>query len=577
MNLLNSLRQEYWHDFFKLFQHTRIWCLCLLLGSLPSCTREKQSRENDVLTISVEQHSAWIRNFNPFSPNARRFTRAGIHEPLMVYNSITGKLVPWLATAYHWDKNYRVLTFTIREGVRFSDGQALTLEDVLFSFRLLKKYPALDTGGFWTSLVEVKQSADQQISLILNEPFQPKLLDFAQHIIVPKHIWEKVKNPVAFTNPQPVGTGPFTEVTIFRDQIFELSKNPYYWQVGRPLIRSLRFPAFPSNDQANLALVRGEIDWAGNFVPAIDRTFVARDPQHHFYWFPLVGSMVNLITNTQKKPFDQVLVRQALSQALDREKIVEVAMYGYTRAADTTGLSDGFKHYHSQDIAQQYTWTKYQPKKAIQLLEKAGLKKDKRGWYDPKSKEILSYTIDVVNGWSDWVRAAQVISRQLHEVGIKVRVRTSEFSSWFDRLRKGQFELAIAWADDRSTPYEYYRWLMSQDTVKPIGESTAGNFHRFADLKTDEILVQLKQGVDAKTEFTLVQRLQKQYASLVPVIPLFPNPQWGAANTSRICGFPNQNQPYAALSPNREPESLLVFTKLKPCEKLLTARNMEKQ
>lgn len=391
--------------------------ICLLLLNLSvSCKREHGDIPGDVLTISVEQHSSWIRNFNPFSPNARRFTRAGIYEPLMIYNSLSGQLVPWLATAYRWNDDYTQLSFTIRANVKFSNGQALSTEDVVFSFELLKKYPALDTGGLWSIISKVESKQDNEITLILSEPFQPKLYDLAQHIIIPKSIWLDVKDPIAFTNPKPVGTGPFTEVSVFRAQVFELSRNPHYWRTDKPTIRALRFPAFPSNDQANLALVTGDVEWAGNFVPAIQRTFVEPDPQHRQFWFPLVGSMVNLVPNTLQAPFNQVKVRQAISHAINREKIVEIAMYGYTRPADSTGLSDGFMRFHDAELNREFPWTQYDPVKAKKLLKEAGLRKDQGQWFyqdEHGHEKSLELTIEVVSGWSDWVRAAQVVSHHL--------------------------------------------------------------------------------------------------------------------------------------------------------------------
>jgi peptide/nickel transport system substrate-binding protein len=86
--------------------------------------------------------------------------------------------------------------------------------------------------------------------------------------------------------------------------------------------------AYPSNDQANLALVEGEIDWAGNFVPAIERTFVARDRAHHGYWYPPTGSTVFVYPNTQRAPLDDVRVRKALSLAIDRRRVVDIGLYG---------------------------------------------------------------------------------------------------------------------------------------------------------------------------------------------------------------------------------------------------------
>jgi peptide/nickel transport system substrate-binding protein len=133
--------------------------------------------------------------------------------------------------------------------------------------------------------------------------------------IVPEHARKRRGDPVP-TNENPVIR--FTDVLVFRNQTYELGRNPRYWQKGLPKLDALRFPAFPGNDRANLALVFDEVDWAGNFIPAVDRVFVKRAPKSHAYWFPLTGSSIFLYANTTRAPFNDVRVRKALSMAIDR-------------------------------------------------------------------------------------------------------------------------------------------------------------------------------------------------------------------------------------------------------------------
>ena len=101
----------------------------------------------------------------------------------------------------------------------------------------------------------------------------------ATQAIVPKHIWEKIDDPVKYMNPNPVGTGPFTEVLRFDNQIWELGRNNNYWQKDKPYIKKLTFPTFPSNEQVTLALNSGKLDWAGAFIPAVERVFVEKNPE----------------------------------------------------------------------------------------------------------------------------------------------------------------------------------------------------------------------------------------------------------------------------------------------------------
>ncbi|HTN91671.1 MAG TPA: ABC transporter substrate-binding protein, partial [Sorangium sp.] len=288
------------------------------------------------VTISREQQASWVRNFNPLlGEGSVRFpTVAGIYEPLIVYNTMKGEFMPWLATKYEWSDANKKLTFTTRTEVKWSDGQPFSAKDVAFTFGLLKKFPALDLTGVWKLVDSVEAKNDTTVEFIFKEPFVPGLSYIGHQPIVPEHKWKDVADPVTFTNENPVATGPFTEVKTFQNQIYELGKNPHYWQKGKPAVEGLRFPAYPGNDQANLALINGEVDWAGNFVPDIDKTYVSKDPENNHYWFPLVGGTVTLYPNATKKPFNDIKLRKAISMAIDRAQIAKIAVNGYTVGAD---------------------------------------------------------------------------------------------------------------------------------------------------------------------------------------------------------------------------------------------------
>jgi peptide/nickel transport system substrate-binding protein len=384
-----------------------------------------------------------------------------------------------------------------------------------------------------------------------SRPYVPALESLAHQPIVPRHVWRDVADPLTFSNPDPVGTGPFTEVRVFRDQVYELGRNPHYWQPGKPQVAALRMLAFPGNDQANLALVEGSVDWAGNFVPAVERTFVARDPEHHAAWSPLLGNMVLLYANTARPPFDDPRVRKALSMAIDRERLVEVAMFGMTRPADATGLTDAYAAWRDAS-AGDAAWVRHDPDAARRLLDEAGFPRD------------LEIEIEVVSGWSDWVRAAQLIARDLGAVGVRARVRVYELGAWMSRLGQGDFTLAIGWSFDGATPYRFYRFMMASDTVRPLGQVAGGNWHRLADAEADRLLAEFERTADPEAQRAVAVRLERRFAELAPAIPLFANPLWGERSTRRFVGFPDASQPFARLSPIAEPDVLLVLTALAP-------------
>jgi len=540
--------------------------ILLCAGLFNHCSDPQTVIDKIGLVISQEQRASWTRNFNPLTPGgiSRWPTSAGIYEPLMIYNSMKGKYIPWLATAHKWNNGNDTLTLDIRRNVKWSDGTVFSARDVRFTFHLLKNYSALDTRGIWSYLDDVVLIDDYKIQIIFSSIYVPGLDAISGQTIVAEHIWSGVDDPIRFTNPNPVGTGPFTEIVKFQNQVWELGKNPNYWQKGKPKVEKLVFPAFPTNTQATYALINGEVDWAGSFIPVIDRIFVEKDPEHNHYWFPSTGGSIFLYPNHHNKHLKNAEFRKAMSHAIDRELIVKIAMNGYTVPAHITALSDIMKDWRG-DTKKYDDWTVHDKRKSAKILHDLGYTTDvNNNMLLDKEGNTVPFEIIVVSGWSDWIRAAQIISRDLIKVGINASVRTYDFGAWFSRLQTGQFDLAIAWAEKGNTPYPLYRGLMKQELVKPVGEYSALNWHRYGNLEIDQLCEQLIKTSDQKEIRELIMNMQKIFIENIPAIPLFAEPNWGEFNTTRFTNFPDQDNPYATLSPNNVPENLLVLVELEP-------------
>ncbi|MFT3913969.1 MAG: ABC transporter substrate-binding protein [Anaeromyxobacteraceae bacterium] len=544
---------------------TRAAAALALAALAAGCVRERPPPPPGVLTVSVEQEASWIRNFNPLTPAtaARWPTLAGVYEPLMVYSAVRGEMVPWLATGHAWSADHRTLALTLRDGVRWSDGQPFGARDVAFTFELMHRFPALDKRGLWQVLEAVRATGPLAVEVRLKRPFLPAYEDVVNQLIVPEHVWKDVADPVGFPNEHPVATGPFTEVSVFQNQVYELRRNPHYWQPGKPRLDALRFPAYPSNERANLGLVFGEVDWAANFVPAIDRVFVKRDPAHHAYWFPLTGTSIFLYANTTRAPFGDVRVRKALSMAIDRKLLVDVALYHYSRPSDATALSDAYATWRDPEVARG-DWVTFDTRRANALLDEAGLARGPDGVRRLPDGRPLEYEVLSVSGWSDWVRAAQVIARNLREVGVAAKVRTYDFAAWFQRVQEGDFDLTLGWSFEGPTPYTFYRWLMATATVKPAGQLSMANWHRYGSRRADALLAAFEQAFEEPEQRRLSVELQRTFSDEAPAIPLYPNPSWAAFSTARVKGFPTAAAPYADPSPNKfdRGEPLLVLVEL---------------
>ena len=529
-----------------------VWLLVSLLVVssmiLSACGGKPAAKTSDAyLTINFEQVSTWVRNFNPFSASPLGSTLTAVYEPMMIYNKSTGQLVPWLASEYSWNADNTLLTFKLRQNAKWSDGQPFTAQDVIYTFDLLKKNDALSGSGssILKDYIDTFTAPDNYtVEFKFNTVYTLAIYDLANQFIVPQHIWKDISDPLTWTNDNPVGTGPFTQVAKFDSQIYILEKNPYYWQAGKPAYKGIRYPAFADNDAANLALANGDLDWAGNFVPDIEKTYVAKDPANNHYYF-VGGGVISLIMNLSIKPLDNVDVRKAISLGIDRKMIVQTAMFNYIPVADATGLGDTQATWKDPAAVAAGTWTNYDVAKANSMLDAAGLTKDADGNRLGPDGKPMKYDLIVPSGWTDWISACQIISQNMKDLGIGINLTTPEENTWTDSVTKGDFQWALGWGSDGPTPYNYYRGQMSQLTYAAIGESASENWNRYVNADADKLLEQFAQTSDMAQQKQIMNQIEMIFVNEAPVLPLFPGPDWYEYSTKRFTGFPSADNNYA--------------------------------
>lgn len=513
----------------------------------------QETNEKGYLTCNNEQQATYIQNFNPLGPaggSIRWLSQFGIYEQLFVWNVLTNTATPWLATSWGFNEDSTVLTFNLREGITWNDGEEFNADDVVFTWKLLQSNDALAGNGGRVALqniYDIVKVDDYTVQFLYHTVNTTSVYEVGGQVIVAEHIWSEVDDPVTFTNEEPVGTGPWM-LDRFEAQIYELKANPTYWQEGRPYVAGLSMPAFPSNDSIHLAWLNGEIDWGGNFIPDIEEIYVSKNPDHFGYFFPSTGAVVALYMNTEVAPFDDPNVRKAISMSIDREQICDIAMYGYTHPADTTGLSNAFDAVKDEE-ARSAGWTDLNIDEANRLLDEAGLPYDGDYRVDADGNR-LSYDINVVSGWSDWVQSCELMVGHLREIGIEAKVQPYDFTPWNERLNEGNFDMSIGWGFQGPTQLNHFRALMSERTYYPIGDNRAGeNWIRFQDEEVDRLINEAIAVGDVDEQNALFAEMQKRFAELAPCAPLFPGPMWGEYNTMRFEGFPNEENPYAELSP----------------------------
>jgi len=535
-------------------------CSCLVIfgmllaacggGSTSTQPSSSTGAKSTVLTVNTSITGTYTRTFSPFGTNPNPGARGLVYETLLYFNAINGNVTPWLASSYKFSDDAKSLTFTLRQGVKWSDGQAFSSDDVLFTLNMIKQYPAADANGLWTYIDSVTAPDANTVTLTLKQPYTPIVWRVGgQTYIVSKHLWSSVGDPTKYADANPVGTGPYL-VNQFSPQLVDYKKNPNYWQPGKPAVTEVKYPAFNSNTNSELLMDQGQFDWSGIFTPNIEKTFVSRDPAHYHYWFPSAAPVM-LYLNLTKAPFNQLPVRQAISSALDRQKMYQVAESGYEPVASPTGL---VLPNNSAYLDPQYSNTTFtqDTAKAKQLIQSATGVSGK------------TFNLNVVTGWTDWVTICQIVAANLKDLGMNVTVNPISYDSYVADLQNGNFDMAISWTNPGPTPYYLFDTLLNSKYTAAVGQKANSNWQRWKDAETDQLLNQYATSTDQTKQKQAIYGLEKIMVDSLPSIPLVYGATWYEYTTTHFTGWPDKDNPYATPSPYTYPDAEVVILNLKP-------------
>src|SRR5262249_17861863 len=354
-----------------------------------------------------------------------------------------------------------------------------------FTFNMLKQYPGADGSGLWQHLASVTASDPSTVVMTFSDA-NPPLLPFIEGTyIVAKHIWSSAGDPTKFINPNPVGTGPM-KLKSFTAQQITYVKNPSYWQADQVKVDQLNYPAVNSNDTALLKLASHQADWAGIFNAALDSAFVQKDSAHnHVYMVPVVP--VQLVPNLQNPLLGQLVVRQAISVALDRQQMSVSGEAGLEQPASPTALMPGQESYlDAQFNGKLPEFGPADPSKAAQLLQGAGFTKGADGIFAKGGKK-LSFKATVPGDFSDYVQDLQIAQQNLKNAGIDLQLNKVSDDDWRSDRSGHNFDLIMTGGFFGPTPYYYLEPLLHSTHITG---ANATNWAQWDDDATDQLLDQ---------------------------------------------------------------------------------------
>jgi peptide/nickel transport system substrate-binding protein len=507
----------------------------------PTSTSGAQTthKQGGTVTIANVQGQTWTCQFNPFNPAVNIESLGFVYEPLVYVNLLKNQAeTPVLASSYKWSDDKKSIVFTIRDGVKWNDGQPFTADDVAFTFDVMKRVPATDLYALWTGAgLQSVTASGNQVTMTFKAPAQPYFFNFANQVgIVPKHIFstgEAAAHPDTWADPAPVGTGPFMVNPCTPNNI-QYVANPTYWQSGKPYIQKVEYPAYLDNGPANLDLASGKAQWGSQFIPNIKQFYLGKSKNNHT-WSPPVTNVALFPNLDASHPgTSKLAVRQAIAYALDRNQIALIGEGGQQPAANQTGVvTPTFDKYFDGAALAASGYDKPNVDKAKQLMASAGY----------STANPLKLSVITVTGYTDWDASLAVVKQQLKPIGIDLTIEDLAGQTYDDRLYKGHFDLAYYGEAGGPTPYYELRQILYSKNSAPIGQDASFNYERYNNPEVDKLFEQYPTADDAQ-QVAIIKQVEAAVLRDIPIIPTTESVDWFQYNDSDIQGWPTKDDPY---------------------------------
>ncbi len=436
---------------------------------------------------------------------------------VLMFNSLVKKnekfdYVGELASNVQQSPDGTVFTFTLRDGVKFHDGRALTSADAKYTLDLVFSSSFAKSASFYEGTgkdrrsyiksVEAPDSKTLIVSLI--KPWTGLLSNLVPVSIIPTDSYAGQKD-------HPLGSGPFKFVSYDGSQVLDLVGNTDYWE-GAPNIESLRVRVIPDTNALQAELRSGRVDIAPlptSLSPDAVK-LLREDPNLQVQQFS--GSNLNLLTfNCSQPPLNDMRVRQALTYAVDREGLIRDLLLGQGKIAHSILPEESWAY----TTGQKYS---FDPAAAKKLLDEAGLK-DPDG--DGPQMRLAKPVIFRASGSSTSAKNyAGVIQNYMKNVGIPVSIETSELNTLLDELRRGNFQIAYGqWVGGNQDPI-FYKDLFATAEI-PSETRAARNRSRYSNKELDALLDEAVNTFDREKARVLYARIQDIVSRDAPVLPLW--------------------------------------------------------
>ncbi len=415
-----------------------------------------------------------------------------------------------LATRWETSADGLAITFQLRPGVKWHDGQPFTSADVAFSvLEAWKKYNARGRATFANvERVDTPSPLTAVLRLSKPAPYILRALSSIESQVIPKHLYAGTD---VLTNPRnnaPVGTGPFRFVRWERGRQLMLERNPDYWDTGKPYLDRIVFQQLPDPAAASAALETGAVHLSAE-LPLSELAGIAAKPNLvlHRRTANATAGITGFEFNLERPLFQDVRVRRAIAHAVDREFLLKNVWYGYGTVAQAP-IPKPFAEFYTDDVPRY----DFDLKRAEALLDEAGYKRNAKGIR-------FTFTNDPNATSATLSQTAQVLRSNLARIGVRMDVRTQDFGEFVNRVyTRRDFDTIIYAASAGPDPViGTQRFYWSKNIQPGVAFSNAAGYR---SAEADRLLEAGQTEIDPAKRRALYVRFQQVAETDLPKIPL---------------------------------------------------------
>ena len=383
-----------------------------------------------------------------------------------------GDLTPAIAESYEVSEDRMTYTFHLREGARFHNGETVTAEDVVYSIQ--RCAAATETGIVQVEAFSVIQSIetpdDRTVAITISEPSN-EFISYMTTAVLPTGYDKQ--------DTYPIGTGPFKFVSRTAQDSVVLEKFDGYW--GTPAqLDKVTLKIMENADSLMMSLQSGAIDLCAHLTS----TQVAQLKES----FNVAEGTMNLVQalylNNAEKPFDDVRVRQAISYAVDKQEIIDLAFDGYGSPIGSS-MYPAFGKYFDDSLTNYYT---RDVEKAKSLLAEAGY------------PDGFDMTITVPSNYKPHMDTAEVLVQQLAQIGVNAAIEPIEWESWVSDVYAGrQFQSTVVGVDASN--------MTARALLERFNSQAGNNFINYSDSDYDALFAQAQASYDDAEQTAIYKQM----------------------------------------------------------------------